>query len=401
MHFVAWYSLLAMGAADAPPEFDVKLDVVLKGYDGKTCWVHPRAGIIPGKTPSVVMTLQRAILTGSDVFTPLSDLRTDDLGMTWSAPREFAKELSRLQEPDDVEVGACDFFPQWHAASGKLLAIGHSVRYRKNQVIPDRRRETTYSVYDAEGRTWSPWTTLEMPDEPRFYNSGAGCVQRVDLPDGTILLPTYFKKQGDERYRVATMKCTFDGRTLRVGAIGDAISVDDGRGVYEPSLVLHRGRFLLTLRNDNAGYVCSSPDGMNFTTLQKWRFSDGQELGNYNTQQHWVQHPRGLFLVYTRRGANNDHVFRHRAPLFIAAVDPEWLHVERSTERILVPERGARLGNFGVTVVSPEETWVTVAEWMQGKPPMRVIPVDNERGADNSVYVARIRWKPGQKAVSP
>ena len=34
------------------------------------------------------------------------------------------------------------------------------------------------------------------------------------------------------------------------------------------------------------------------------------------------------------------------------------------TERILVPEHGARLGNFGVTEVSPQETWVTVAEYM-------------------------------------
>ena len=56
-----------------------------------------------------------------------------------------------------------------------------------------------------------------------------------------------------------------------------------------------------------------------------------------------------MFLVYTRKGANNDHVFRHRAPLFIAQVDPGEAALIRSTERILVPERGARLGNFAVT----------------------------------------------------
>jgi hypothetical protein len=53
----------------------------------------------------------------------------------------------------------------------------------------------------------------------------------------------------------------------------------------------------------------------------------------------------------------------------------------------------ARLGNFGVTQVSPHETWVTVAEWMQTRGPNIVIPPDNPYGADNSVYVARIRWE--------
>ena len=86
-------------------------------------------------------------------------------------------------------------------------------------------------------------------------------------------------------------------------------------------------------------------------------------------------------------------MIRHRAPLFIGQVDVEKLAVRRSTERILVPDRGARLGNFGVTEVSPDETWVTVAEWMQTFSPQLIIPVDNPRGADNSVYAARIQWE--------
>src|SRR5690606_19978488 len=132
-------------------------------------------------------------------------------------------------------------------------------------------------------------------------------------------------------------------------------------------------------------------------TPKPWCWDDGSDLGNYNTQQHWVTHPQALYLVYTRRGANNDHVFRHRAPLFIAQVNPHTQQVIRSTERVLVPERGARLGNFGVTKVTDHETWVTVTEWMQkgGRDP--VIPPDNPHGADNSVYVARIQWLDHQK----
>ena len=66
-----------------------------------------------------------------------------------------------------------------------------------------------------------------------------------------------------------------------------------------------------------------------------------------NTQQHWLSHRDGLCLIYTRRGANNDHVIRNGAPLFIAGVDPERLRVLRATERVLIP--GARGGSCGTS----------------------------------------------------
>lgn len=51
-----------------------------------------------------------------------------------------------------------------------------------------------------------------------------------------------------------------------------------------------------------------------------------------------------------------------------------------------------RLGNFAVTEVSENETWVTVAEWMQNTSPNIVVPPDNAFGANNSVYASRILW---------
>ena len=234
---------------------------------------------------------------------------------------------------------------------------------------------------------------LEMPAEARFQNVGAGSVQRCDLEDGTILLPVYFKSLGPEPYGSVVLRCRFDGEVLRVEEIGSPVTVPVARGVYEPSLVQYKNRFYLTLRNDDAGYVAVSDDGLKFGEPVRWTFDDGAPLGNYNTQQHWVAHESGLYLVYTRRGADNDHVFRHRAPLFIARVDPERRCVLRETERVLVPNKGARLGNFGVTEVSPTETWVTVTEWMQGPPPHQFNPdYPRQFGADNRVWAARILW---------
>jgi hypothetical protein len=231
---------------------------------------------------------------------------------------------------------------------------------------------------------------MEMPDPVRFYNSGAGCVQRYDLPGGNIILPFSFRPPG-KNAQVTVAICRFDGSNLLFLENGDELGLEDGtRGLGEPSVTRFNGEFFLTIRNDIQGYVARSEDGLKFSAIRPWTFDDGTSLGNYNTQQHWVTHSDGLFLVYTRRGANNDHVFRHRAPLFMAQVNPETLQVIRATETILVPERGARLGNFGITDISQTETWVTVSEWMQ--------PAGVEKyGSDGSIFVARIHWDKANK----
>jgi len=380
------------GAALAPaPAYDLKLEAIHRGFDGRYCWVHARAGAIPGRAPRVVLTMQKLLLTGSDVFYALNEMRTDDGGRRWSGPVEHAT-LGRRQEDGGVVAVVCDFTPAWHRKSGKLLGTGHVARYIGDKLMPaPRPRQTAYSVYSEKARIWTAWRTMEMPDRVKYFSAGAGCTQRVDLENGYILLPLSFS-DGKRPSTSTVARCTFDGDVLRFVEHGSELTTDVPRGYGEPSLARFGGRYYLTLRNDVKGYVTSGADGLHFDTPKPWTWDDGTELGNYNTQQHWVTHSDALYLVYTRRGANNDHVFRHRAPLFMAQVDPERLCVLRATERILVPQRGARLGNFGVVTVSPRETWVTAAEWMQ--------PRGCEKyGSDNSVWVARIRWRRLNRAV--
>ncbi len=395
--------LVARGATgddkplDSDVDYTVRVDTISSGFDKKTCWVHPRAGTIPPATrdakPIVVLTMQKLLLTGSDVFYALNEMRTDDLGATWTEPTEHKEALGRRDEPDGVIVATCDFTPKWHRQTGKLLGTGQTVRYRRNRVMGVRRREVSYAVYDPTRRAWTPWAMLELPDRPEFANAGSGSAQRFDLENGDILLPIYFKKPTAKQYSATVARCRFDGTTLRYVEHGSEHTVAVQRGFAEPSITRFRGRFFLTLRNDVKGYVTSGDDGLHWDDPRPWTFDDGKELGSYNTQQHWVAHGDALFLVYTRRGANNDHVFRHRAPLFIARVDPQQLCVVRASERVLVKERGARLGNFAVTEVNPDETWVTVAEWMQTRGPNpHDFRVPMKYGSDNAVFVARIRW---------
>jgi len=376
-----------------------ELGVAARLFDGQRCWVHPRAGIVPAAggdgAPRVVMTMNTLDLDGSDVFKAMFDMHTDDLGKTWSEPRNQAALAPRREVIDGVErpVSASDFWPTWHAASRKLLGTGHSIAYTPEwKVVASRPRHTVYATYEPASDAWSPWQKLPMPAGAKFAQAGAGCTQRVDEPDGSILLPFYFQPP-DGNSQVAVMRCSFDGRELKYLEHGDELRVDDAtRGIGEPSLAKHQGRYYLTIRHNERAYVTRSDDGLHFEPLRAWTFDDGRDLGSYNTQAHWVSHTDALYLVYTRRGLNNDHVFRHRAPLMMAQVDPGRLCVIRDTEQSLVPQRGARLGNFGVTHVSPKETWVTVAEWMQ--------PRGCEKyGSDGSVFVARILWNRPNRAV--
>ena len=403
-------TFLAHAAAGEDPLYTVDLTVAQQGYDGEKFWGHARSGAIPpgtssnpGSDPLVVMTMQRALNSGSDLFYALNEMRTSDLGATWSEPvkhASFARVPTSFGDKNDLQVTVSDFTPRWHAKSGKLLGTGHTVVYEDNKVLHVRPRATSYAVYDPETNTWSKWKALEMPDHPRFANAGAGSVQRYDLPNGDILLPVYFKEPEKTICSVAVMRCTFDGETLTYQEHGNELSVPIKRGLVEPSLTRFDDRFFLTIRNDEHGYVAVSDDGLHYSEPKRWTFDDGSDLGNYNTQQHWVVHSKALFLVYTRRGANNDHVMRHRAPLFMARIDPENLQVIRDTEQILVPEKGARLGNFDITEINESETWVTVAEWMQALGPnySDATPLV-KRGADNRIWVAKLRWSTPNKAI--
>jgi hypothetical protein len=378
-----------MGAAQQAPGYVLKLESARSGFDGETCWVHARGGAIPGGgqdgKPAAVVTMQKLLLSGSDVFYGLHEMRTDNLGVTWSGPTPMPT-FARWEEADGVEACVCDFTLKWHTATRALLGTGHVARYGNNRILEVRPNQPSYAVYDAGNRTWSRPAFVALPSEPKFHTAGSGSGQRCDLVDGTVLLPIYFRPDPKvAMYQATVARCRFDGRTLEYVEHGDELAAPDPRGMCEPSIAAHGGRFYLTLRNDVRGYVTVGDDGLHYRPPVPWRFDDGEELGNYNTQQHWVAHTQGLFLVYTRRGANNDRVFRHRAPLFMGAVDPERLCVIRDTERVVVPERGARLGNFGVCEVSGEETWVIASEWMQ--------PVGCEKyGSDNTLWIARLVW---------
>ena len=366
--------------------------IILEHDDGEFLWFHPRACAIPAaapdKPPRVVMTIQKHLRV-SDYYSGLWYMTTDDLGKTWRGPVEIPT-LAWREGPKQTTESMADGTPGYHPKTGKVIAIGAGVYY-----LPDGGQfedllvasPTVYAVYDPVADMWSERQYLRMPDEPRFHTCRCACCQWLILDNGDLLLPLYFKSREEQDYAAAVARCAFDGTTITLQTLGDTLALSGGRGFCEPSITRCRGRFFLTLRNDERGYVTAGDDGLHFEPVRPWRFDDGTELGSYNTQQHWLAHGDRLFLAYTRRGAGNDHVPRHRAPLFIAEVDPDRLVVLRDTEQVLVPERGATLGNFGVAAITPEESWVTVSEGVWSDDARR-------RGATGATWVARVRWNP-------
>jgi hypothetical protein len=351
-------------------------------------WFHPRACMV-GKT--AFMTLQT--IKGSDYFGPVHWTTSDDLGKTWS---EFqpAPPLGWVPAPKGVGIaeggneGVCDVTPEFHPATGSVLALGHNVFYKTASF--SREQPPRWPVYAVwKDGVWGPRQKLVWGDPRGSYIYSNNCGQRVMLPDGDVLMSFTFGVK-DKPRAVCGVRCSFDGKQLTVKQTGPELTNPKGRGLLEPSLTRFQDRFWLTIRaEDSRGYVAVSDDGLNYGPKQAWAWDDGEPLTMSTTQQHWLTHSDALFLVYTRKDATNANVIRWRAPLWVAQVDPKTLRLIRATERVVLPLVGdgvnkadlvPMMGNFGVANVSANESWVTDGSWCP------------KAGNSGELQLARIRW---------
>ena len=103
------------------------------------------------------------------------------------------------------------------------------------------------------------------------------------------------------------------------------------------------------MRNDDHGYK----------NQPRWLYSDPRN-GPLTTadpgspiQQHWVTHERASTFTYEESGWQRSYLSSSGSFVYCPG-RPESPQIIRSTEQILVPEFGARLGNFCVTEVRAE-----------------------------------------------
>lgn len=379
---------------------NISWQTIKTDFVGETCFTHARGVIL--ENGFGLLTTQPLRLSGSDVFYGMYISTTNDAGNTWSELRPSAT-LVRRDIGGGFQLALCDATPMLHKKTGKIILIGHCAIYKDDNLAPPpRERYTVYAVYDEEKCDFHPMQVLEMPaTEDNFYFScGNGSGQSLELKNGEILIPIYHsdkKAASDPRktcYSSSVIRTSFDGKSLKLLEIGNPLTIEVPRGLCEPSIVAYNGEYILALRNDESGYVAKGDDGLHYREPVPLVFDNGENVGNYCTQQHWITGGGKLYMVYTRKGADNDHVFRHRAPLFIAEFDTERMCILKNTEQIAVPNRGARLGNFGVQSMDDgKSAFVFASEWMQTTPPD---PHDWRKcvkyGSDNSIFISKITF---------
>jgi len=366
----------------------IETTIIWEGRKQGTTWFHPRPCMLPHPDGNqCVMTCQS--ISGSDVFGPVHCSVSSDQGRTWPVPQPIPG-LGRKDLPNNMQEGVCDVVPEYHPGTDTILAIGHNVFYKHNVLTqPGTGRYPVYAIRSRDEK-WTARARLEWHDVnvPAMYT--CGCAQRVTLQDGRILIPLSVGTVPDKPRSVCSVCCAFDGTNLSIAEISNPLHISAGRGLLEPSLVFLAGHYYMTIRaEDGHGYVTVSDTGLRWEEPRPWCWDDGEPLRMSTTQQHWIAHSQGLFLVYTRQAKANVNVMRWRAPLYISQVDTKTMRLIRTSEKIIFSLIGdginnadqvARMGNFHTVNASPEESWVTVGE---------TLPKDDWRG---NTLLARITW---------
>jgi hypothetical protein len=366
----------------------IETEIIWHGRTTGKTWFHPRACKLPKDlNPTALMTCQT--IGGSDVFSQVHWSVTNDNGKTWTDPKPISA-LGRKKLSTGIEEGTCDVVPVYHSQTNTVLAIGHNVYYSNNVLTkPTEGRYPVYVIRDSDGN-WSDRKKLlwDYPDISGIYTSG--CAQRITLENGLIILPLSFGPKERADRGVCSVLCSYESDELKILKTGNVLRLAVKRGLLEPTLTELNGKFFMTIRaEDGFGYVTTSEDGLLWRNQQRWCWENGEPLTMSTTQQRWLTHSNGLFLVYTRKAKHNINVMRWRAPLYVAQVDPEKLCLIRKSEKVVFPLVGdginnadhvARMGNFHVVNASPTESWITVGE---------TLPHDGWKG---NTLLGRIFW---------
>jgi hypothetical protein len=280
--------------------------------------------------------------------------------------RRVSRSLTRRY--DDAGYDYVPSLPWgWHRATDTGLAVGGVIRHRNGKLDDHvRHLAIAYATYQPKRDRFTRWESFQIEVDGVPKPSISPC-QGLELPDGDVLLPFSVVRDFDGWNSVrwvGTVRCTYNGKKLVPVETGNLQTHPVPRGFVEPSIAACDRGFLMTLRaQDGHGHVATSKDGLHWSDAKPWRWDDGSPIAMEQTMTKFLAHSDGLFLVYTRVCPEGEGVFRYRAPLLMAQIDPKHQTLLRDTERVVFPSRGYPMGNFRAYTVSPTESWITVPEW--------------------------------------
>jgi len=376
-----------VNASQAVPKF-VLQEKVLYENDGSNnfWWSHLRCAAIPrSPEPELLCTVSldpKESPNLSDVFYDIAYTTSTDGGKNWS-PLVRIPQYQWKMLPDGYNGMLIDPVPVYHPQSGKIILFGMAQSYHLASSNYKKHNYPAYAVYDPATGTWSAdWYLMDWPGI--YGHTGSVYPYVLDDSSGTILWPI---NPLDGSGTLKVMQVGFDGSAMTYLGVGTAVGNTGGNGNrsgIEPSLTKWNGEFFMTMRDDMQNRLAKSTDGLHWQNAVPLQWDDGTLVeGSMNTQMHWINRPDALYLVYTRKDNSNLDIFRYRAPLWMAKVDPLTLRLQKQSERIVmgITSDRAQLGNFGTYDVSPSLSIVSSNEWNS------VVP--------NRAIVSLLRWDQG------
>ncbi len=368
----SWQGSAAVLKAAAP--FTVTTTLVREGAPEKSRWTIPRVTAMGGAgaagTPEILLTMAKLSTTGTDVYRGVAFMTSPDMGATWTALTELPYAPQLLREDIQGMFGAV--VPVWHVKTGKVLLLGNCVgytHYGTPKVKLTGLRYPAYAVYDPVAREWSPSYTVLTDQQDANTTSGFPWVE----DDGTLLWPC----NGGQ-----VLKAAFDGtkltvleRSPRIEGLGK-----QPKNTGESHLTKLDGRYFISIRCPDQNRIATGRDGLHFDPAVPLTWEDGTLVPSIATQMRWVRQRGRLYLVYTRVDDSSKGIFRNRAPLWMAELDPATLRLKKSTEVIAVPISPSRddLGNFGTAFINDSLSWITTAEFGRTK------------GSHSRVYISQM-----------
>ena len=368
-------------------EYEFTRKRLMSGFDGITCKACPS---IDTDGEVTLLSYIMLYLKGTDIFNEFYLAKSTDGGKTFSEP---IRQTHLPETHEDNLIMRYSAVPYYNKTHKKWFGLGLKTPYEDetHTVIIDGVTPAKAFYCDIDTKTCQ-FVNPKNIDIPFEHVCGYNFGQFVELEDGDMLVPFSFTTKDNTRLMIVTLRYRFTDSGIEVAEVGTPIVANDhGRGLAEPSLAKLKNKYYMTIRSDEVGLYAVSDDGYTFSEPKPYVWDDGTVLENYNTQQHWMINKDGLFLAYTRKGAHNDHVFRHRAPIFMTRFDEERECLIRDEEVILVPELGARLGNFCALAPNDNEAWLITAEWMQSWG--EELGICEKYGSDNSLWFTKVFWK--------
>ncbi|MFP6885944.1 MAG: sialidase family protein, partial [Opitutales bacterium] len=262
--------LIALQATE-PVKLKFENLTFIEGSD-KWDWWQARSAYAPATKPIWITTMSETGKAGTHNFHDIHQSISRDGDRNWSRPTAIPS-LKRTKQTDGYEVVPGDLWPAWHQTSGTVLATGKTFNFAAGKRENRLREKVSYSVMNLKTGKWGPMRFLNMPEKDHGKHvitaANAGCTQRVDLPDGDILLPIrYWRDPKKHNYTSIVARCEFDGHTLSYKEHGSEMTIPKGRGLYEPSLTKLNGLYFLTMRADHSAFVTRGKDGMHFEPIR-------------------------------------------------------------------------------------------------------------------------------------